>query len=145
MNKKFNGLYKVINVVQFDCMIFTFVIFYFLTDRVTKLETPFDIYKFDCKDMISNSDAFKLRTALLTMKFKKKSCDLYSFSQSPDFNRIQKDLRPKEVQQFLEILVEIKKKVAAYLKKTFNNTTSVSCSKYDHGGKFFYLILQNIL
>lgn len=90
--------------------------------------------------MIQNSDAFKLRTALLTMHFKKKSCDLYSFGQSPDFNRISNNQKPKEVQQFLEVLKGIKQKVATYLNKTFNNIISVSCSKYDNGGNIFIYI-----
>lgn len=108
----------------------------FLLDGVTKLKTPFDVYKFDCEGMISNSDAFKLRTALLTMQFKQKSCDLYSFSQSGDFYKLPIKDRPKEVQQFLVILKEIKQKIAAYLGKRFNKTISVSCSKYDLGGNF---------
>lgn len=111
-------------------------------DEVTKLNAPYDIYKFDCKDMISNSDAFKLRTALLTMKFKKKSCDLYSFEQSPDFYRITDDEKPKEVQQFLSVLAEVKTKIASFLGKTFNQTTSVSCSMYNQGGKIFTLIFN---
>ncbi|XP_050436203.1 prolyl 3-hydroxylase OGFOD1 isoform X2 [Adelges cooleyi] len=100
---------------------------------VTKLDAPYDIYKLDCKNIISNSDAFKLRSALLTMKFKKKSCDLYSFGQSPDFYRISNKDKPDEVQQFLLVLAEMKKKIATFLEKTFNKTTSVSCSMYNHG------------
>jgi len=87
--------------------------------------------------MISNADAFKLREALLTMTFKKKSCDLYSFSQSPDFIRSTRLKKPKEVEQFLILLKIIKNKIATYLKKNFNNTISASCSKYDRGGNFF--------
>lgn len=103
------------------------------SDAVTKLDTPFDVFKFDCKDMISNSEAFKLRQALLTMTFKKKSCDLYSFSQSSDFIRSTNIKKPKEVEQFLIFLEKIKQNIATYLGKTFNNMISVSCSKYDHG------------
>lgn len=88
--------------------------------------------------MISNAQAFKLREALLTMTFKKKSCDLYSFSQSPDFMRSTKLKKPKEVEQFLILLKIIKNKIAKYLKKNFNNTISVSCSRYDRGGNFFH-------
>lgn len=88
--------------------------------------------------MIQNSDVFKLRTALLSMKFKKKSCDLYSFHQSPDFYRIANSQRPKEVQQFLEVLREIKMKVERFLAKEFNLSISVSCSKYDNGGNNFF-------
>lgn len=102
-------------------------------DAVTKLNTPFDVFKLDCRDMISNADAFKLREALLTMTFKKKSCDLYSFSQSPDFIRSTRLKKPKEVEQFLILLKIIKNKIATYLKKNFNNTISASCSKYDRG------------
>jgi len=103
------------------------------SDAVTKLDTPFDVFKFDCKGMITNSEAFKLRQALLTMMFKKKSCDLYSFSQSSDFIRSTNLKKPKEVEQFLIFLEEIKQKIANYLGKTFNNMISASCSKYDHG------------
>lgn len=87
--------------------------------------------------MISNAEAFKLREALLTMTFKKKSCDLYSFSQSSDFIRSTRLKKPKEVEQFLILLKFIKKKIATYLDKKFNNTISASCSKYDRGGNFF--------
>ncbi|XP_022180958.1 prolyl 3-hydroxylase OGFOD1 isoform X2 [Myzus persicae] len=100
---------------------------------VTKLNTPFDVYKLDCRDMISNAEAFKLREALLTMTFKKKSCDLYSFSQSPDFIRSTKLKKPKEVEQFLVLLETLKQNIATYLGKTFNDTISASCSKYDRG------------
>ncbi|CAI6367906.1 unnamed protein product [Macrosiphum euphorbiae] len=103
------------------------------SDAVTKLNTPFDVFKLDCREMISNAQAFKLREALLTMTFKKKSCDLYSFSQSPDFMRSTKLKKPKEVEQFLILLKIIKNKIAKYLKKNFNNTISVSCSRYDRG------------
>lgn len=113
-------------------------------DAVTKLDTPFDVFKFDCKDMISNSEAFKLRQALLTMTFKKKSCDLYSFSQSSDFIRSTNIKKPKEVEQFLIFLEKIKQNIATYLGKTFNNMISVSCSKYDHGGNFFFNKLQYV-
>lgn len=109
------------------------------------MDAPFDVYKFDCKNVIQNADAFRLRTALLTMNFKKKSCDLYSFSQSPDFNRISNNQKPNEVIQFLEVLKEIKKNVATYLNKTFNNVTSVSCSKYDHGGNLILYFYKNVL
>jgi len=88
--------------------------------------------------MISNAEAFKLREALLTMTFKKKSCDLYSFSQSPDFIRSTRLKKPKEVEQFLALLKIIKQNIATYLGKTFNNTISASCSKYDHGGRLFF-------
>lgn len=71
--------------------------------------------------------------------FKKKSCDLYSFSQSSDFIRSTNLKKPKEVEQFLIILEDIKQKIATYLGKTFNNMISASCSKYDHGGNFFVL------
>lgn len=86
--------------------------------------------------MISNFDAFKLRAALLKMQFKRKSCDLYSFSQSGDFYKLLIKDRPKEVQRFLDVLKEIKQNIAAYLGKRFNKTISVSCSKYDLGGNF---------
>ncbi|XP_029344824.1 uncharacterized protein LOC100575121 isoform X1 [Acyrthosiphon pisum] len=102
-------------------------------DAVTKLNTPFDVFKLDCRNMISNAEAFKLREALLTMTFKKKSCDLYSFSQSSDFIRSTRLKKPKEVEQFLSLLKIIKNKIATYLKKNFNNMISVSCSKYDRG------------
>jgi len=88
--------------------------------------------------MISNSEAFKLRQALITMTFKKKSCDLYSFSQSSDFIRSTNIKKPKEVEQFLIFLEKIKQNIATYLGKTFSNMISVSCSKYDHGGNFFF-------
>lgn len=101
------------------------------------MESPFDLYKFDCKNMIPNSEAFKLREALLTMQFKKRSCDLYSFSQSSDFYRISNNEKPIAVQQLLEVLLELKQKISAYLEQTFNNTISVSCSKYENGGKYF--------
>lgn len=91
--------------------------------------------------MISNAEAFKLREALLTMTFKKKSCDLYSFSQSPDFIRSTRLKKPKEVEQFLVLLKQIKQNIATYLGKTFNNTISASCSKYDHGGKLFFVLI----
>lgn len=91
--------------------------------------------------MISNAEAFKLREALLTMTFKKKSCDLYSFSQSPDFIRSTRLKKPKEVEQFLVLLKTIKQNIANYLGKTFNNTISASCSKYDHGGRLFCFVL----
>lgn len=84
--------------------------------------------------MIPNADAFKLRNALLSMRFKKKSCDLYSFSQSPDLYRVENTRKPIEVQQFLEVLEEIKVKLSVFLSKEFNQTISVSCSKYDEGG-----------
>lgn len=112
---------------------FHFIIGNFL-GAVTKLNTPFDVYKLDCRDMISNAEAFKLREALLTMTFKKKSCDLYSFSQSPDFIRSTKLKKPKEVEQFLVLLETLKQNIATYLGKTFNDTISASCSKYDRGG-----------
>lgn len=105
-----------------------------LSDLVVQTTEPFEIYKLDCKTMISNADAFKLRAALLTMKFKKKSCDLYSFSQSADFNLIPRSQKPKEVLRFLDILSTIKENVSSYLKMKFSETPSVSCSKYDHGG-----------
>lgn len=89
--------------------------------------------------MIPNSDAFKLRSALLTMKFKKKSCDLYSFSQSSDFIRSSNMKKPKEVEHFLHVLKKIKQNIADYLGRKFNKTISASCSKYDHGGNFSYL------
>jgi hypothetical protein len=89
--------------------------------------------------MISNTDAFKLRNALLTMKFKKKSCDLYSFGQSPDFNLLPRNQKPKEVLQFLELLQKIKEKISIYLEKKFNKTISVSCSKYDNGGNLYQI------
>lgn len=113
-----------------------FVCDIFILDAVTKLVAPYDIYKLDCKDLIPNSEAFKLRSALLAMKFKKKSCDLYSFSQSADFMKISNNQKPREVQQLLEVIREIKQKVATYLKRKFNKTISVSCSKYDHGGNW---------
>lgn len=91
--------------------------------------------------MIPINEAFKLRNALLTMSFKKRSCDLYSFSQSSDFYRISNKEKPIAVQQLLEILVEIKQKVSTYLGLTFNNTISVSCSKYDSGGKYILYYL----
>jgi len=87
--------------------------------------------------MISNAEAFKLREALLTMKFKQKSCDLYSFSQSSDFIRSTRLRKPKEVEQFLVLLKIFKQNIANYLGKTFNDMISASCSKYDRGGIFF--------
>lgn len=93
--------------------------------------------------MISSTDAFNLRTALLTMKFKKKSCDLYSFSQSPDFNLIPRIQKPREVQHFLELLKGIKGNISSYLGKKFNKTISVSCSKYDNGGNLYQIFLEN--
>lgn len=115
--------------------VFNFVVFlFFYSESVRKLETPFDVYKFDCKGVIKNSDAFKLRKSLLKMPFKKKSCDLYSFGQSADFFKIKNNQRPQEIQQFLNILKVIKQNIAKLLGKTFNNVISVSCSKYDHGG-----------
>lgn len=102
-------------------------------DAVTKLDTPYDVFKLDCKDLISTSDAFLLREALLTMPFKKKSCDLYMFSQSSDFIRSPRLRKPVEVEQFLILLKKIKQQIAIYLGKTFNNMISASCSKYDHG------------
>lgn len=113
----------------------------FLLGGVKKLESPFDLYKFDCKTMIPNSEAFKLREALLRMNFKKRSCDLYSFSQSLDLNSISNNEKPIAVQQFLEVLGEIKGKISTYLGLTFNNLISSSCSKYDHGGKSFLYYL----
>jgi len=113
--------------------------FFFFLAAVTKLDTPFDVFKFDCRNLLPNSEAFKLRRALLKMMFKKKSCDLYSFSQSSDFIRSTNLKKPKEVEQFLIILEDIKQKIATYLGKTFNNMISASCSKYDHGGNFFVL------
>lgn len=108
--------------------------FFFFTAKVQKLDAPFDIYKFDCKDVISVTDALKLREALLTMNFKKKSCDLYSFSQSADFKRLASDQIPEELKRYLSILDMIKQRIAVYLKKKFNKMISVSCSKYDQGG-----------
>lgn len=90
--------------------------------------------------MIKSADAFKLRTALLTMKFKKKSCDLYSFSQSPDFNLIPNSQKPIEVQRFLDILQKIKENISSYLEKEFTPTISVSCSKYDTGGNLYQIL-----
>lgn len=107
-----------------------------MLDAVTKLEAPFDIYKFDCKEMIPNSEAFKLRKALLSMKFKKKFCDLYSFSQSGDFLRLSNNQRPREVNSLLNVIRGIKQSVATYLNKQFTRSMSVSCSKYDRGGNF---------
>lgn len=126
---------------------FTIFVFYekFILDGVTKLEAPFDIYKFDCKAMIPNSEAFKLRKALLEMRFKKKTCDLYSFSQSGDFLKLPQPQRPVEVNQLLDVIRGVQRNVAIYLNKQFNNSLSVSCSKYDRGGNicclhsFFYL------
>lgn len=92
------------------------------------------MYEYDCHNVIPNAEAFKLRNALLSMKFKKKSCDLYSFGQSPDFYRVENSQKPIEVQQFLEVLEEIKMKLSVFLSKQFNQTISVSCSKYDKGG-----------
>lgn len=123
-------------------MLYLYALFLFLPDAVTKLQAPFDIYQFDCSTMIPNCDVFELRTALLTMSFKKISCDLYSFDQSPDLNRISNSLMPKEVQQFMHVLKEIKQKVANYLKLQFNEEISVCCSKYDKGGIFFFFFLQ---
>lgn len=87
--------------------------------------------------MIPNSEAFKLREALLRMHFKKRSCDLYSFSQSLDLNTISTNERPIAVQQFIEVVGEIKEKISTFLGLTFNNAISISCSKYDQGGKYF--------
>lgn len=119
--------------------VFNFVVFFFFPESVRKLDTPFDVYKFDCKGIIKNSDAFKLRKSLLKMPFKKKSCDLYSFGQSADFFKIKNNQRPQEIQQFLNILKTIKQKIANHLGKKFNNVISVSCSKYDHGGNLLLL------
>uniref|UniRef100_A0A2H8TJ70 uS12 prolyl 3-hydroxylase n=1 Tax=Melanaphis sacchari TaxID=742174 RepID=A0A2H8TJ70_9HEMI len=102
-------------------------------DLVTKLDAPFDVFKFDCRGIISTTEAFKLRDALLKMTFKKKSCDLYSFSQSSDFIRSPNLEKPKEVEQFLIFLKEIKQNIATYLGKKFNSMISASCSKYDRG------------
>ncbi|VVC45023.1 Hypothetical protein CINCED_3A023091 [Cinara cedri] len=102
-------------------------------NNVKKLDAPFDIYKFDCQSMIPINEAFKLREVLLTMPFKKRTCDLYSFSQSSDFYRISNKNKPIEVQQLLEVLVQIKQKISTYLGQKFNNSISVSCSKYDIG------------
>lgn len=78
-----------------------------------------------------------MRDALLTMQFKKKSCDLYSFDQSLDLSRIDSSSKPEEVQQFMDVLSEIKQKVATYLNLRFNETISICCSKYDKGGNLF--------
>jgi len=112
-------------------------LYLFLLGAVIKLHAPFELYQFDCSGIIPNSDAFKLRTALLTMTFTKKTCDLYSFDQTSDLNSIPNSSKPKEVQKFMDVLKEIKKKVAAYLQTHFNNTISVCCSKYDTGGNVF--------
>jgi len=71
------------------------------------------------------------------MTFTKKTCDLYSFDQTLDLNSIPNSSKPREVQQFMDMLKEIKKKVADYLRVHFNNTISVCCSKYDNGGNVF--------
>lgn len=70
------------------------------------------------------------------MQFKKKSCDLYSFGQSPDFFKIKNNQKPRELRQFLDTLKVIKEKISQYLEKEFNDVISVSCSKYDHGGNY---------
>jgi len=108
-----------------------------LLGAVTVLNAPFELYQFDCSGIIQNSDAFELCTALLTMKFVKKTDDFYSFGQTSDLNSIPNNSKPKEVKQFMNVLKEIKRKIAAYLRVHFNNTISVSCSKYDNGGNVF--------
>lgn len=59
-----------------------------------------------------------------------------------DFIRSSDIVKPKEVKQFLILLKEIKQKIATYLGKQFNSTISVSCSRYEHGGNFFYFVFK---
>lgn len=122
------------------CVFLILLCFFFFPEGVKKLETPFDVYKLDCKGIIKNSDAFKLRKSLLKMPFKKKSCDLYSFGQSADFFKIKANQRSQEIQQFLNILKGIKQNISKHLGKKFNNVISVSCSKYDHGGNLLLIV-----
>jgi len=75
------------------------------------------------------------------MPFIKRTSDIYSFGQTPCLNSIPNNCKPKEVQQFMDVLEEIKKKVSVYLQMHFNNINSVCGSRYDNGGNIFRNII----